>query len=141
MCWCNYRNAFAGDVFIVLAAKFLSTTVFAVNAKHFLCFPQLAGDTSSGSVKLEVLDDDEEDTTTTTTSSSSSSTSEPKPRVPLFSPQPAIDQKLVEDFLSGDYCLHGVSGMHDGSHHHSTCLYLLLCLCSFLVLFVGYEFN
>lgn len=70
----------------------------------------LAGDTSSGSVKLEVLDDDEEDTTTTTTSSSSSSTSEPKPRVPLFSPQPAIDQKLVEDFLSGDYCLHGGSG-------------------------------
>lgn len=68
----------------------------------------LAGDTSSGSVKLKVLDDEKEDTTTTT-SSSSSSTSERRPRVPLFSPQPAIDQKLVEDFLNGDYCLHGGS--------------------------------
>ncbi|XP_042242471.1 endoplasmic reticulum lectin 1-like [Homarus americanus] len=63
----------------------------------------LTGDTSSGSVKLAVVEDEESPTLT-------SFTPEPQPKLSLFPPQPAIDQKLVEDFLSGAYCLHGGSG-------------------------------
>lgn len=63
----------------------------------------LAGDTSSGSVKLEVVEGAD-------TPSGTSTTSEPRPKLSLFPPQPAIDRKLVEDFLSGEYCLHGGSG-------------------------------
>ncbi|XP_071536439.1 endoplasmic reticulum lectin 1-like isoform X2 [Panulirus ornatus] len=60
----------------------------------------LAGDTSSGSVKLEVVEDAEEPPV-------ASVTPEPLAKLSLFPPQPAIDQKLVQDFLNGDYCLHG----------------------------------
>lgn len=63
----------------------------------------LAGDTSSGSVKLEVVEDAEEPPV-------ASVTPEPLAKLSLFPPQPAIDQKLVQDFLNGDYCLHGGSG-------------------------------
>lgn len=63
----------------------------------------LTGDTSSGSVKLEVVEDTDDPLIFSTTP-------EPRPKLSLFPPQPAVDQKLVEDFLSGEYCLHGGSG-------------------------------
>ncbi|KAK3872509.1 hypothetical protein Pcinc_022406 [Petrolisthes cinctipes] len=62
----------------------------------------LSGDTSRGSVKLKVVDDLDEILTTDST--------KPQPKAPLFPPQPGIDHKLMEDFLNGDYCLHGGSG-------------------------------
>lgn len=61
---------------------------------------QLSGDTSRGSVKLEVVDDLDD---------ASSKSAKAQPKAPLFPPQPGIDHKLMEDFLNGDYCLHGVS--------------------------------
>nr|XP_053655205.1 endoplasmic reticulum lectin 1-like [Cherax quadricarinatus] len=69
----------------------------------------LAGDTSSGSVKLEVVEGAD-------TPSGTSTTSEPRPKLSLFPPQPAIDRKLVEDFLSGEYCLHGWTSMYTKYH-------------------------
>jgi len=73
----------------------------------------LGGDTSTGSVKLKVVSEghkavpDSEDVEATTTEPILDT---PKVKLNLFPPQPSIDQKLVEDFLNGDYCLHGGSG-------------------------------
>lgn len=63
----------------------------------------LSGVSSSGSIKLEVVDDPDHP-------SIASVTPEPPAKLSLFPPQPAIDQKLVQDFLNGEYCLHGGSG-------------------------------
>ncbi|KAK7076831.1 hypothetical protein SK128_026987 [Halocaridina rubra] len=63
----------------------------------------LSGDTSSGSVKLEIVENPEEAEIVV-------EKHEPQSRLPLFPPQPSVDTKLVEDFLNGDYCLHGGSG-------------------------------
>lgn len=62
----------------------------------------LSGDTSGGYVKLEIVKDAGESPVT--------EKSQAQTRLTLFPPQPSVDQKLVEDFLNGDYCLHGGSG-------------------------------
>lgn len=62
----------------------------------------LTGDTSTGSVKLEIVEDAVETPVLVEKQVQS--------KFVLFPPQPAVDQKLVEDFLNGDYCLHGGSG-------------------------------
>ncbi|CAL4065075.1 unnamed protein product, partial [Meganyctiphanes norvegica] len=77
----------------------------------------LGGDTSTGSVKLKVLQDnqdkvvvDDEEGEAADDTTPEATPSAPKVKLNLFPPQPSIDQKLVEDFLNGDYCLHGGSG-------------------------------